>query len=300
MEFPLIYTEGSKLTIRVDKKRVECNDYNSSWTEPVSNYTGIEFDLYSRLTRGAGKSRALIYSIILLHTDESKTVTIERYKQGEARAFLSTDKITFMRKRTEEFSRELSLPVIYRNEDGNIEKRPVEDLSKNIKTLLSEGKIKTSMPPENKHKWLKVKETPDELKLSYGGYGYIVLLFVVLSLGISLPLYLFLGKHWYFSLVTEWLFIIMLVGLPHTKQITITRKGISEMSTRFFGLWKIRGLIKMDELEEIRISKDRVGHERNELLIASDNSVIVFGYGFKKDALKWMKNKILHFISLNT
>jgi len=223
-------------------------------------------------------------------------VTIEQYIQAEVRAYLSTDKISFMRKRTEEFSKTLSVPVIYHDENGDLVKIPVEDLDKNIRTLMVEGKIKTTIPTDDNPKWVHVKETVSELQLSYGGYGYAVVLFTVLTLGISLPLYLLLGKHWYFSLVTEWLFVVMLAGLPQTKKITLTREGISETNTRFFGLWKKNCFVKMNELEEIRISDDRLGHAKKELLIASDNSSIVFGYGIKKSDLQWIRNKILYFI----
>ena len=120
-----------RLTIRIDDGQVTVRERLywrwSGFSEPLTNYRGVESRSERYFARGDGKYT--LQFIELVHADPTRTVPLLRREQED-----------FPRSEWEAYAKAFGLPTLHLD-SGEVRKRELADLDKSLKELDREGKV---------------------------------------------------------------------------------------------------------------------------------------------------------------
>ena len=275
---------------------------SKAWDESLSKYEGIlARSEYHSGGRNSSPSYTL-YIVELMHPDKQRRITLWQSRSSSGH-----------RASWKKFSRQLALPALKQDEDGEEYTRSdAEDLDKSVRELAAEGKLEITFD--------SVANVPEKLELDIQGDQLeVVICNRMMPPGIMLTVMLiFFGP---LATVTIWggffsvasnifsrivavfvgVFIVFIVyrGIwlsVTTPLVRINRKGLHILRRTPWG--ETQGTrIRADAIEDVRVGKATDRQNSSSVVVETDAGNHAIGARLDKDALEWLKNCILNKIA---
>lgn len=298
-----LYMLTHKRIISMSDNRVQILDKSifgrKHFDEHLNNYKGIKN--YSEYhSGGKNQSSYTLYINEMIHGSNKKL---------NVKLDVQRNSSSGMRKLWEDHCRRLNLPALS-GETGQEEVRRVEDLDKNVKTLIKEGKIEPEFDPSDAPPagfTLSVEDGKLKVVMKDTPMMYIVMFFVLafacwgvyfvlfqdgFSAGSMFPLLIISV----FIIIPVWAIIYHALTRPC---IVLTDVEIIKCRIKHSGevATKQPQSIKYSVVESVYVGKSENNNTSLGVVVKSDDKTLHLAAGQKREKLVWLKNCILSSIA---
>jgi len=266
-----------------------------SWKENLNEYEGV---LKHTITKSSGnRSSTNTYHCLTLKNrhDGSKDIRLIEQLLEEG-----------IRKIQESYAKALQIPVVEKAGEGKYIERDLEDLDKNVSTLIAEKKLiptgYSQKPFPNKR--LKYTDLKKGFMVDhFYGFGWPLLLGLLLFGGSIFLLYYAIAVN--MGALPPGL-IMLLMGLfislsNLTRNYLLVSRNRIRTETRLFGRLILQSTVLINSVESIRLGYDTSGRKAGPLNIISDSKTLSYAqWGVAKEEQLWLYDKLVTFIKDNS
>lgn len=280
-------TRRDELTITPDLVTVSKQSIfgRREWRTPLKEYKGV---LRRTEIRG-GKAKYIVHILNLHHADTKRVVCL--YESGDA---------AVLRVEWERASRSLGRPALTLEEGGAMTERPVTDLDRPVRELVSEGHVAVQFDVTHPPKGLTFCADGDALVITsarrlQSTTIHPVICTLAISAAVFLPVALVFGVA---GMVFGPIIVATFVWWRLAReQLRVSRDAVS---VRFLGRWGSAAERSMpaSSIEMVRVGPAEEALNQTAVRIESDLTSLAFGSSLSPEAKEWVKNCILHVLAM--